>query len=127
MRYDGRMKATTIPPQWAWHHRALTKLRDTLIGESRNRNAEAFNPLPRGGNDQTDVAEEEIERETLLAELAHEQSELLEVEAALQRIERGTYGICEATGLRISPERLRAVPWTRLCQSAAQRRERRTS
>jgi DnaK suppressor protein len=118
------MKATTVPPEWAWHHRALTKLRATLMGESHDRNAEAFTPLPRGGNDTTDVAEQEIERETLLAELAHEQAELMEVEAALQRIQRGTYGICEATGLRISAERLRAVPWTRYCQSAAQRRDR---
>jgi RNA polymerase-binding protein DksA len=118
------MKATSIPSQWAWHHRTLTKLRNTLKGESDDRTAEAFNPLPRGGNDPTDIAEEEIERETLLAALAHEQAELVEIEAALQRIQRGTYGICEATGLRISPERLRAVPWTRFCQSAAQRRDR---
>lgn len=118
------MKDTPIPAQWTWHHRTLSKLRDTLRGESQGRSAEACHPLPRGGNDQTDIAEEEIERDNLLAELAHEEAELMEIEAALQRIQRGTYGICEATGLRISPERLRAVPWTRFCQSAAQRRDR---
>jgi RNA polymerase-binding protein DksA len=40
---------------------------------------------------------------------------LAEIEAALQRIEDGTYGICEVCGKPISAERLSAIPWTRLC------------
>ena len=56
------MKAPNIPSQWTWHHRTLTKLRDTLRDESQDRSSEAFNPLPRGGNDPTDIAEEEIGR-----------------------------------------------------------------
>jgi RNA polymerase-binding protein DksA len=40
---------------------------------------------------------------------------LAEIDAALQRIEDGTYGICENCGKPIAPERLMAIPWTRLC------------
>jgi RNA polymerase-binding protein DksA len=40
---------------------------------------------------------------------------LAEIEAALQRIEDGTYGICEVCGKPIGAERLSAIPWTRLC------------
>jgi RNA polymerase-binding transcription factor DksA len=40
---------------------------------------------------------------------------LAEIDAALQRIEDGTYGICENCGKPIAPERLLAIPWTRLC------------
>jgi DnaK suppressor protein len=40
---------------------------------------------------------------------------LAEIDAALQRIEDGTYGICEACGQPIGAERLSAIPWTRLC------------
>jgi RNA polymerase-binding protein DksA len=40
---------------------------------------------------------------------------LAEVDAALQRIEDGTYGICEGCGKPIGAERLSAIPWTRLC------------
>jgi DnaK suppressor protein len=40
---------------------------------------------------------------------------LAEIDAALQRIEDGTYGICEACGKPIGAERLSAIPWTRLC------------
>lgn len=38
-----------------------------------------------------------------------------EIDAALQRIEDGTYGICEVCGKPIGGERLSALPWTRLC------------
>jgi RNA polymerase-binding protein DksA len=40
---------------------------------------------------------------------------LVEIDAALQRIEDGTYGICEVCGKPIGPDRLDAIPWARLC------------
>jgi RNA polymerase-binding protein DksA len=40
---------------------------------------------------------------------------LAEIDAALQRIEDGTYGICEVCGKPIGAERVSAIPWTRLC------------
>jgi RNA polymerase-binding protein DksA len=40
---------------------------------------------------------------------------LVEIDAALQRIEDGTYGICEVCGKPIGADRLSALPWTRLC------------
>ncbi len=38
-----------------------------------------------------------------------------EIQAALHRIDRGTFGVCEVCRQPISPERLNAVPWTRFC------------
>ena len=43
------------------------------------------------------------------------QQTLDDVNAALQRIEDGTYGICDVCGKPIGAERLEAIPWTRLC------------
>jgi DnaK suppressor protein len=40
---------------------------------------------------------------------------LVEIEAALQRIDAGTYGVCEGCGKPIGGERLAAIPWARLC------------
>jgi RNA polymerase-binding protein DksA len=40
---------------------------------------------------------------------------LVEIDAALRRIEDGTYGICEVCGEPIGAERLSAIPWARLC------------
>ena len=38
-----------------------------------------------------------------------------EIDAALQRIEEGSYGVCEVCGKPIGAERLSAIPWARLC------------
>ena len=38
-----------------------------------------------------------------------------EIQAALHRIDCGTFGLCEVCGQPISPERLNAAPWTRYC------------
>ena len=120
------MKATPlpIPQQWSWHHGALTRLRETLLRETRERDAESRMPVERGGTDAVDVANDESEHGRLLAQISQEQTELTEVEAALERIKAGTYGVCEVTGEPIAAERLRAIPWTRLSQKAAMARER---
>lgn len=49
--------------------------------------------------------------------------QLMEVESALARIENGTFGICEETEEAIEPDRLRAIPWTRLSIEGAEIRE----
>ena len=50
-------------------------------------------------------------------------SQLSEIESALARIERGTFGICEDTAEPIEPQRLLAIPWTRLSIEGAEMRE----
>lgn len=49
--------------------------------------------------------------------------QLMEIEAALSRIENGAFGVCEETEEAIEPERLRAIPWTRLSIEGAEIRE----
>ena len=49
---------------------------------------------------------------------------LAEIDAALKRIEDGTYGKCTACGREISPERLEAFPWASLCIDDARQAER---
>jgi RNA polymerase-binding protein DksA len=51
-------------------------------------------------------------------------SQLEQVEAAIARLDAGTYGRCESCGQPIAPERLEALPWAGLCidcQRAASR------
>jgi len=43
------------------------------------------------------------------------QQTLADVEAALRRIEDGSFGTCEVCGKPIGAERLAAIPWARLC------------
>ena len=37
------------------------------------------------------------------------------IEEALARLDKGTYGACRDCGEPISPARLNAIPWTRVC------------
>lgn len=54
--------------------------------------------------------------EDLMSKLADREIELLRaIDKALERIDDGTYGICEVCGQEIEPERLEILPWTNLC------------
>ena len=60
-----------------------------------------------------DTASDTFEREKDLAILEQLEGELAEIEAALQRLDEGTYGVDEETGEPIDPERLDAIPTAR--------------
>jgi RNA polymerase-binding transcription factor DksA len=60
-----------------------------------------------------DTGSETFEREKDLSILEQLETELAEIQAALRRIDEGTYGIDEVTGEPIPPERLEAVPTAR--------------
>jgi len=66
--------------------------------------------------DSSQVTAERGEAEALAAQL---QESLDQVEAALRKIEQGTYGICARCGKPISPARLEAQPATALCIDCA--------
>jgi RNA polymerase-binding transcription factor len=43
------------------------------------------------------------------------------IEEALARIDRGTFGVCRDCGEFISPARLDAIPWTRVCKTCKEK------
>jgi DnaK suppressor protein len=49
---------------------------------------------------------------------------LTAIDAALARIDAGTYGICVNCGAQIAPERLEAMPWATLCIDCKRKEER---
>lgn len=112
-----------IDPHWAWHHRTLLRLRENLLQAQTEHEKAAAAPSESRGCDRGDAAQEEIEHEVILAELHVEVDRLAEIDAALQRLSDGTYGICGETGKSIPAQRLRAIPWTRYSHSAAERSE----
>ena len=60
-----------------------------------------------------DIGTDNFEQEFTLELIESEQELLIEIDAALQRIEEGKFGICLATGKPISKARLRAMPWAK--------------
>ena len=63
-------------------------------------------------NEVADKMEELEENQLILGQL---DKQLVEVEAALERIQKGTYGICEISGEPIEKDRLEASPSARTC------------
>jgi DnaK suppressor protein len=112
------------------------RLRDSLEGMLRDRRAAL---LERAAEEEADLAAIAAERATELVERAQDvgtagliarlddqaRREILEINAALDRLAEGSYGRCAACGEPIATARLRALPATALCLGCAERAERR--
>ena len=62
-----------------------------------------------------DLGTDNYEQEFALGLMDSERKLLREIDDALQRIEDGTYDVCEGTGELIPKPRLEAQPWARFC------------
>jgi DnaK suppressor protein len=75
------------------------------------------------GNHMADDATEAYEQAKELALKQNAERLLQQVEEALSRFRKNTYGLCEVCGQPIDPARLRALPYVILCLRCQQRRE----
>ncbi len=62
-----------------------------------------------------DAGTDNYEVENTLGLMDSERKLLADIDEALQRIEDGTYGICQGSGKPIPKPRLEAIPWARYC------------
>ncbi len=76
------------------------------------------------GLDTYDLASEERDREINFILSDRERTKIKEIDEAIERLDENTYGICESCGLEITEERLKAMPFTRLCRDCQQDQER---
>ena len=79
--------------------------------------------LKDDGRDTYDVASEERDREISYLLTDRDRSKVQSIDQALERIDAGTYGICESCEGEITAERLKAMPFTRLCVQCQSERE----
>lgn len=111
------------------HRRQLVALRNRINGNVAHLSDEAFRKDgEEAGNlshmpiHMADLGTDNFEQENTLNLLANEEQLLDEITAALDRIERGTYGRCEECGGEILPRaRLRELPYTRYCVECARK------
>jgi DnaK suppressor protein len=66
-----------------------------------------------------DIGSDNFEQEFTLTLMQSEEDTLTHIEAALERIEEGTYGQCELCGIRIPKARLNALPYATTCVKCA--------
>ena len=101
----------------------LISWKDELLKES----SQTLNSLQNDENsakpDLTDRASDEIDRTFELRTRERERKLIYKIEAALKRIEDGTYGYCEETGDPISLKRLQARPVATLSLEAQENHE----
>lgn len=111
--------APKIPAKWQSHYRKLIAARDRLTRERGQLIQAAKEDKHTVLHDHiADAGSDSYDRDFALGIASSEQQALFEIEEALDRIKTGRYGICEATGKKISPERLEAIPWTRFSAEA---------
>ena len=100
----------------------LLEMKSDLLNRVRSSMRE-FELRDRGGSEEGDMTMAILAENDFLSGQQRMKERLLEIESALARIERGVYGVCEETDEQIEPERLRALPWTRLSIEGAEMRE----
>jgi len=65
--------------------------------------------------DELDRIQFASERDYAMRNLERDSKRLREIQAALRRVQAGTYGICAGCEEDINPKRLAAIPWATLC------------
>lgn len=76
------------------------------------------------GQHMADAGTDTFDRDFALSLVSSEQEALAEIDAAIKRINDGTYGVCEITQKPIAKDRLLAVPFTRYSAEAQKELER---
>lgn len=93
------------------------RTRSQLVGLTRDFDAVVEASLDSNADDEHDpdgstIAFERSQLDSLMDQARHH---LLEIDAALERVDAGAYGTCETCGQPIAIERLRARPVARQC------------
>lgn len=70
-----------------------------------------------------DMGTDNFDQEFTLGLVDSERKLLVEIDSALNRIDDGTYGICQGSGKEIPLARLKAIPWARYCVEYAKQLE----
>jgi len=101
----------------------LLEMRRQVLREIDNDLKEGREGAKDDGKDTYDLASEERDREISFILSDREREKLQGIQEALERIEDGSYGICESCESEIASARLEALPFTRLCVSCQSDRE----
>jgi RNA polymerase-binding transcription factor DksA len=110
--------APPVPEKWEKYYQRLIETRDFLLSRQGELVKDASEEQPAFSLHMADAGTDSFDRDFALSRVSSEQDAVYEIDEALMRIRRGTYGVCEFTGKSIERERLDAIPWTRFCAAA---------
>jgi RNA polymerase-binding protein DksA len=123
-------------PASDWTVEELAEVRGDLVREIAERKADYDRALAEltslqqsagdgAGDDQADAGSKTFEREQELSIANNRRDLLVQMERAMERLDKGTYGHCESCHEPIMKARLQAFPSATLCVRCKQREERR--
>ena len=97
------------------HKEALLRKRGEILGAG---GIKPFQATMETNTRQGDLADQASGNNEVHIQLKLKQTDakiLQAINEALERIEKGTYGVCRDCGEPIAEARLNAIPWTRVC------------
>jgi DnaK suppressor protein len=113
-----------IKAEWQVFYDRLLELRDQLQRQMNGLAKESAQEMAGYSLHMADSGTDNFDRDFALSLLSSDQDAIYEIEEALKRIEKNTYGVCELTNKPIPRARLEAIPWTRFTVQAQAQLER---
>ena len=113
-----------VKSEWLKYYATLMDLRERLVAQMNGLAKESAEEMAGYSLHMADSGTDNFDRDFALSLLSSDQDAMYEIEEALKRIERNTFGICELTGKQIPRVRLEAIPWTRFTVEAQAQLER---
>jgi RNA polymerase-binding transcription factor DksA len=102
-----------IKTEWQKYYSRLLELREQLLHQMNGLAQDSAQEMPGYSLHMADSGTDNFDRDFALSLLSSDQDAVYEIEEALKRIEKKTYGVCELTGKPIPKTRLNAIPWAR--------------
>lgn len=121
---SGKNGDVKIKAEWQKFYDRLMELRDQLQRQMNGLAKESAQEMAGYSLHMADSGTDNFDRDFALSLLSSDQDAVYEIEEALKRIEKNTYGVCELTGKTIPRARLEAIPWTRFTVQAQAQLER---
>jgi RNA polymerase-binding transcription factor DksA len=113
-----------VKGEWAKYYQNLLELREQLLKQMSGLAKESAQEMAGYSLHMADSGTDNFDRDFALSLLSSDQDAIYEIEEALKRIEKDTYGVCELTGKPIPKARLEAIPWARFTVQAQAQLER---
>ena len=107
-----------VKAEWQKFYVNLLALREQLLHQMNGLAKESAQEMAGYSLHMADSGTDNFDRDFALSLLSSDQDAVYEIEEALKRIEKKTYGVCELTGKNIPRARLEAIPWTRFTVDA---------
>jgi DnaK suppressor protein len=95
--------------------KALLDMREKLLAEGLGKSLPEDLARPSGIGDEGDRADTERAHEVSILLSARDKEKVLAIDEALEKVDEGTYGVCEECGDEIGAGRLKAMPLAKLC------------